>query len=137
MPAVLVIPIAMVNSGMLTLRGSQRIGLMAIFALVLVDMVFDVVRTVYALDTYLSSRTNLNGVWTVCEPTIAVVVCAMPHYRSVLCPSMRKASSGQVTFSATWRSQPSVVPLEMNGASVSSLHSRPPHGYELSNRSWA
>lgn len=128
----------MVNSGLLTLKTSQRIGLMVIFALVLVDITFDVVRTIYALDAYLSLRTNLNGVWSICEPTIAVIVCALPHYRSVLCRRERHNSIRRTSFDTTWLSQQSVTPLEMNGASAAcSMHSGPPNGSDASGRSWA
>lgn len=138
MSPVLIIPIAMVHSGMLALRRSQKVGLMVIFALVLIDIVFDIVRTVYALDTYLSLKTNLNGVWTVCEPIIAVMVCAMPHYRSILCPKGRNAATAdQAGFSATWPSHSSVVPLEMNDAGFSSLDLTSDHDPHLPRRSWA
>lgn len=111
---------------------------MVIFALVVIDIVFDIVRTVYALDTYLSLKTNLNGVWTVCEPTIAVMVCAMPHYRSILCTKGRKAATAhQAGFSATWPSHSSVVPLEMNDTGFSSLDLTSHHDPHLPQRSWA
>jgi hypothetical protein len=127
----------MVNSGMLTLKTSQRIGLMVIFALVLVDITFDIVRTVYALDEYLSLRTNLNGVWSICEPTIAVIVCALPHYRSVLCRREHHNTMRRTSLDTTWLSHHSDVPLEMDEASAGcSLHSGFPGGSDVSGRSW-
>ncbi|KAF2116897.1 glycoside hydrolase superfamily [Lophiotrema nucula] len=121
---IMVLPIAMVTSRMLSLELPQRIGLVVVFALVLVDISFDICRTVYALTPTLSIGTNLNGVWTILEPTIAVVVCALPHYRSVLCQSKRRSTFATRPSFTKSASEPTVVPLEMNDASTYSLHSR-------------
>ena len=67
----------MVMSRMLTLNKIQRLGLVFVFGLVIIDIAFDVVRTVYALSMTLSVQTNLSACWTILEPTIAVIVCAL------------------------------------------------------------
>ncbi|KAF2740933.1 hypothetical protein EJ04DRAFT_592539, partial [Polyplosphaeria fusca] len=123
---VMVVPIAMVASRMLILQTPQKLGLCFVFALVLINIAFDIIRTVYAIDPALSSRTNLNAVWTISEPTIAVIVCALPHYRSLLSRKEMGVSeiSIQPSFPTIKSPRDTVIPIEMDNMSAYSLHSK-------------
>ncbi|KAF7933280.1 hypothetical protein BELL_0342g00090 [Botrytis elliptica] len=63
---------------------SRKLGVAAIAGLVIIDILFDVLRTIYTVGSYTSSFPNANAVWALCEPTIAVMVCALPPYRTLL-----------------------------------------------------
>jgi hypothetical protein len=63
--SVMILPIVMVNSRLITLELPQRLGLIFVFSLVLIDLAFDIVRTVYSLSAPLANTTNLNAVWTI------------------------------------------------------------------------
>jgi hypothetical protein len=61
----------------------QKTGLGIVFALVLVTIAFDILRTVFTL----KMRTDFqdeNAVWALMEPTVAVIICALPVYRGLL-----------------------------------------------------
>ena len=62
----------------------QKLGLGAVFALVLVIVAMDILRTYYTLEMDLTEGQDRNALWGVLEPTIAVIVCALPCYRGVL-----------------------------------------------------
>ncbi|TGO14303.1 hypothetical protein BTUL_0055g00530 [Botrytis tulipae] len=57
---------------------SRKLGVAAIAGLVIIDILFDVLRTIYTVGSYTSTFPNGNAVWALCEPTIAVMVCALP-----------------------------------------------------------
>ena len=58
--------------------------LAGIFAIIVLDMLFDLLRAVYSLDSLLKKNLFANVAWAVCEPAVAVIVCALPSYRSLL-----------------------------------------------------
>lgn len=74
----------------LPITTGKKLGVAAIAALVVVDILFDILRTVYTLGSY--ANPNVNAIWALCEPTIAVMICALPTYRSLL-PRGRPVSS--------------------------------------------
>ncbi|KAF2745791.1 hypothetical protein M011DRAFT_121301 [Sporormia fimetaria CBS 119925] len=110
----LLLPLIMV-SRLLALPQSAKWGLTFIFSLVLIDIAFDIVRTVYALVDSLSVGSNLTAIWTIMEPTIAVTVCALPVYKALLCRNspLRSTEASNRSFSRTKRSQNTTVPEEM------------------------
>jgi len=62
----------------------KKIGLASIAGLVIIDILFDILRTVYTIGSYAANFPNANSVWALCEPTIAVIICALPTYRALL-----------------------------------------------------
>ena len=63
---------------------AQRWGLASVAGLVVIDIVFDILRTIFTIGDYESSFPNANAVWDILEPAIAVIICALPTYRSLL-----------------------------------------------------
>jgi len=84
---VIALPIVMLRK--LTMDRSDKLGLAGLFALVMVIIVFEILRSYYTIDAQASSFPDANAVWALCEPTIAVIVCALPSYRTIL-PSKRR-----------------------------------------------
>lgn len=78
----MVLPIAMIQT--LRMAAVQKIGLAITFALVLVIVSMDILRTIYTLSMDLSKGQDSNALWGILEPTIAVIVCALPCYRGLL-----------------------------------------------------
>lgn len=78
----MILPIAMIRS--LHMGFTQKIGLAVVFALVLVIVAMDILRTVYTLAMDLTEGQDANALWGILEPTIAVIVCALPCYRGLL-----------------------------------------------------
>lgn len=120
----MVLPMVMVMSRMLTLDKLQRLGLVFVFSLVLIDIAFDVVRTVYALSPHLSVRTNLPAVWMICEPTIAVIVCALPTYKRFLSCSRWRKPSPTGSYRSFKNLQATVIPMELHDVSELTINSR-------------
>ena len=71
---------------------SQKLGLAAIFAIVIIDIIFDILRTVYFNSAVLSQFPDVSAVWDLCEPSIAVIVCSLPSYRTLLSRQKSDAS---------------------------------------------
>jgi hypothetical protein len=78
----MVLPIAMLRS--LHMGKTQKFGLVLVFALVLAIVTMDILRTVYTLEMDLSEGQDTNALWGILEPTIAVMICALPCYRGLL-----------------------------------------------------
>ncbi|KAF2259079.1 hypothetical protein CC78DRAFT_586403 [Lojkania enalia] len=119
------VPICMVMTRMLTLQPAQKLGLCLIFLIGMLDLVFDILRTSWALKYSLSYYSNLSGLWTILEPTIAVIVCTLPHYKSIICSSrQREYTSRTPSFSEVSLKQ-TTPPPEMDNVSPLSLDSQP------------
>ena len=60
--------------------------LAGIFAVVILEVLFDVLRFAYSIEHLLgrSTSTYVAAEWDACEPAVAVIVCALPSYRSLL-----------------------------------------------------
>ncbi|CAI6339408.1 unnamed protein product [Periconia digitata] len=72
----MIIPLALLSKMLMPIR--QKIGVAMIFCLVLITIVLDILRTVFTLlDTP-------NTLWALLEPTIAVIIAALPSYGSLL-----------------------------------------------------
>ena len=76
------LPCAMLRK--LHMGRADKLGLGFIFSLVLLIVLFDILRSVFTIDTAATSFPDSNAVWALCEPTIAVMVCTLPSYRSVV-----------------------------------------------------
>jgi hypothetical protein len=120
------LPIVMVTTRMMTLEKPAKIGLIGIFSLVLIDIAFDIVRTVYSLSVDLSYRTNYTAIWTFLEPTIAVIVCALPCYKRLISrnKSRIRTDDSDLEFSSRRRPQSTNIPIEMELGNAHRLHSR-------------
>ena len=70
----------------LQMRTIQKIGLISIFLVATIDVIFDVVRTVYATD---GPDGKFLLIWDTLEPSVAVIVSTLPTYRALL-PSSRR-----------------------------------------------
>jgi hypothetical protein len=88
---VMVLPIAMLKS--LHMGIMQKVGLAIVFALVLIIVAMDILRIVYTLAMDLSESQDSNALWGILEPTIAVIVCALPCYRGFLGFNTRNAQN--------------------------------------------
>ncbi|MCJ1330427.1 hypothetical protein MMC10_007110 [Thelotrema lepadinum] len=72
----------------------KKISVGAVFALVIIDIIGAILKQSAVLcalemdDEYLVCG-DMATIWTIVEPAIAVVVCALPAYRALL-PSSRK-----------------------------------------------
>ncbi|KAF2019510.1 hypothetical protein BU24DRAFT_386445 [Aaosphaeria arxii CBS 175.79] len=77
----MIIPVAMLKPMLMPL--SQKIGVAFVFSLVFIIIAFDILRTVYTLRMSPKFQDE-NAVWALMEPTIAVIVCALPCFGSSL-----------------------------------------------------
>ncbi|KAF2115965.1 hypothetical protein BDV96DRAFT_574883 [Lophiotrema nucula] len=68
----------------LLMQRSQKLGLALVFRLVTIDMIFDLLRTVYLTIAFLSQYPDRYNIWVILDPTIAVIVCALPCYGSLV-----------------------------------------------------
>ncbi|KAF2873032.1 hypothetical protein BDV95DRAFT_365353 [Massariosphaeria phaeospora] len=121
----MVLPLLM-TSRLLKLGFREKVALIFVFGLVLIDVAFDVVRTTYSLSPDLSVGTNLSVLWTYMEPTVAVIVCALPHYKALI-SRKNEESRSNTTGSNNTRTkitQPTTIPTELDNVSAYSLDSR-------------
>ena len=88
-----------------------------------IDIIFDILRTVWTLIGDLSNFPDANIFWAFCEPTVAVMVCALPSYRELLSkrPQHYKRSESVPYRSSNGKRmlQDSVILAE---TSISSVH---------------
>jgi len=73
----------------LKLPTSQKLGLGVIFCLGLVDIVFDILRT---LNTINGGAFAIDTIWDVLETVIAVIVSTLPSYRSLFTTQRRPST---------------------------------------------
>jgi hypothetical protein len=76
------LPIIMLRK--LTMKTREKIGLCVIFALVLIDVCFAILRVVFTLATIFSKAMDENTLWASLDPIIAVLVCTLPCYRKMI-----------------------------------------------------
>ena len=60
---------------------SRKLGLAALFLIAITDVIFDITRTVYTVN---GGTVALDTIWDILEPTIAVIVSALPTYKALL-----------------------------------------------------
>jgi hypothetical protein len=75
----------------LQMRPMQKMGLGALFLLATIDVLFDILRTVYSVD---GGIVALDTIWDVLEPTVAVIISSLPTYRALFGLSNSKSSKG-------------------------------------------
>lgn len=59
---------------------AQKIGLASLFSMAIIVIIFDILRAVYALEIGVVA---LDSIWNILEPSIAVMVSALPIYRAL------------------------------------------------------
>ena len=82
----MILPLWMLSA--LHLRRRQKMGLAIVFLVVIIDILFDCLRTAYSINANLGN-TNDNINWDNCEAAIAVMVCAFPTYRTLFTSDSR------------------------------------------------
>lgn len=88
---VMALPIAMLRT--LQMRTREKIGLAVIFALVLIEVAFTILRVVFTVSHAFGKVPDLNTLWSTLDPIIAVMVCTLPCYRNLLSFDRRKSIS--------------------------------------------
>lgn len=82
---------------------SRKVGLAAIFLIAIIDVVFDITRTVYTVH---GGVVALDTIWDILEPTIAVIVSSLPTYKALLGIAKKKKSKSYQNLDhnggATW-----------------------------------
>ena len=93
----LILALPLVFISQLHISRVQKVGLSAVFAIVLIDIIMGIIRNVAVLCYYrgydIESNYAIAQVMGICEPSIAVIVCALPAYRVLLSASSRKRGS--------------------------------------------
>jgi hypothetical protein len=67
----------------LYIKTSEKIGLGIIFALVLLDITFEVLRIIFTVSFAFTKYPDRNVLWATLDPLISIMVCALPCYRGV------------------------------------------------------
>ena len=65
----------------------RKIGLAAIFLVATSDVIIDIIRTIYSIN---GGPVAFNAIWDILEPSIAVIVSALPTYKAVLGSSRKQ-----------------------------------------------
>lgn len=89
---VIVLPLAILKQMLTGTR--QRLGLSVIFGLVVFNIVFEILRTVYSLSRDAERFPDQYDMWCFLQATSAVTVCALPCYAGLL--SRRKMSQDRL-----------------------------------------
>ena len=90
---ILALPLAQIRT--LHMSTIKKVSTAAVFALVIIDIIGAIIKSSATICDLLSSDPNETAcgdmltIWTVCEPAVAVIVCALPAYRAIL-PASRK-----------------------------------------------
>ena len=100
------LPLAMLRP--LLMRTSQKLELAIIFCLVIVNMVMTILRTAYSINVNLAKFPDQNILWCFLQPTVAVIVCALPCYRGILSrkkadPLRNNLSTSESEFADIWQ----------------------------------
>lgn len=75
---------------------SRKVGLAAIFSIAVIDVIFDITRTVYTVDR---GAVALDTIWDILEPTVAVIVSTLPTYKALLrAPKKEKRAASYQTL---------------------------------------
>lgn len=79
---VMTLPIAMIRK--MRMRSKEKFVLAVVFGIVVIDICFVVLRMYFDINLQANQATSL---WYNLDPIVAVLVCALPCYRSLLSPS--------------------------------------------------
>ena len=125
---IMVLPIGMLIK--LNLSIHQRLALAGIFGIVLIDILFDILRTIFSVQQFYDpSVAPLSVVFNLCEPAVAVVVCALPSYRSLLPTQAAKCKvssykQSKDMFDQNWGQQPRAFGTDMELGNLSEQKAR-------------
>ena len=95
---ILILPMAQIRK--LQLSRSKKIGIVAIFAIIVIDIIGGVLRNAFVISSTLNEGETpalawLSHFWYICEPALAVAVCTLPVYRGLFIHSKRRKSTSQ------------------------------------------
>lgn len=107
---VIALPLFMLRE--LQMPTSGKVGLVALFLIAITDVIFDITRTVYTVD---SGFVAYDKVWDILEPSIAVIISSLPTYKALLRPT-KNTSYQNLTHRCplTWHSKRSHNAEESN-----------------------
>ncbi|MCJ1421266.1 hypothetical protein MMC32_007628 [Xylographa parallela] len=74
----------------LRISRAQKIGLAAIFLIAFIDILFDILRTIYTVN---GGAVGLDTTFDILEPSIAVIISTLPTYRALFM-SRRRMETG-------------------------------------------
>ena len=101
---ILVLPLFFISR--LQISRVQKFSLAAVFAIVIIDIVMGILRNIAVMCFYLGYSTeNSYAIATTmgtCEPSVAVIVCALPAYRVLLTKSSRERGSRSRRSDREW-----------------------------------
>ena len=75
----------------LRISKAQKIGLATIFLIAFIDILFDILRTIYTVN---GGAVGLDTAFDILEPTIAVIISTLPTYRALFMTSRRRVGTG-------------------------------------------
>jgi len=75
----------------LRIKKAEKYALVFIFALVIVDVTFEILRLVFTFVTAYGKYPTANTLWVVLDPLISVFICSLPCYRGVLALKWRRS----------------------------------------------
>ncbi|KAF2731921.1 hypothetical protein EJ04DRAFT_514218 [Polyplosphaeria fusca] len=129
------LPIVMLKP--MLMRRSQKIGLAVVFGLVLIITLFDVLRTVYTLSMELMTYQDKILVWTILEPIIAVIVCTLPCYRSLVSPRQNAIATISLPSirSNMFTQKPGITPIVIVAGAGDNVN-RNKAGGETRDKNW-
>lgn len=90
----MILPIMMIRG--MFLRRARKIQIGILFGLVGVNLVTNVLRTIYTIIRDLKRFPQLNAAWVFLQITTAVIICALPCYGSLL--SRKKQTTPEITY---------------------------------------
>ncbi|MCJ1389046.1 hypothetical protein MMC18_001900 [Xylographa bjoerkii] len=76
--SIMALPLWMLKG--LRISRAQKIGLAAIFLIAFIDILFDILRTIYTVN---GGAVGLDTTFDILEPTIAVIISTLPTYRAL------------------------------------------------------
>jgi len=85
---IMILPLWMLKG--LQMQRGQKIGLALLFLVATVDIIFDIMRTIYTVH---GGAIALDTIWDILEPTIMVIISSLPTYRSLLGNSHKKSTA--------------------------------------------
>ena len=87
------LPISMLRK--LHMPLTRKLGLIVLFALAVIDVIFDILRTI---DTKHGAALT---VWDLLEPTTAVIISSLPTYRALFKMSRKRSTDAYKTLAPT------------------------------------
>ncbi|KAL8787522.1 MAG: hypothetical protein Q9213_002180 [Squamulea squamosa] len=85
---VIILPLWMIRG--LQISTSRKVGLAGLFLIAIIDVIFDITRTIYTVD---GGAVALDTIWDILEPTIAVIVSSLPTYKALFGTTRKKQDS--------------------------------------------